>query len=130
MTTKTITKSEFIDYLISKGACEEGLEWANSQVEAQDIIEKCDRNDWLIWLVQEVGGPARAEYERDEGSAYAEYERVTGPAWAEYLLVQDPARAEYRRVEGSAWAEYRRVEGEAARAALTWERVVEAVLAG
>jgi len=155
-----MTKNEFIRWLEKKGACKEGLDWANAQESAQDILTKLERQDWLVWLVGTVGGPAWdeylrvegpawdeylrvkdpawAEYERTKGLAWAEYQRVVDPAWDEYLRVKDPAWAEYQRVTGLAWAEfervvdlawaeYQRVTGLAAKKALTWERVVEAV---
>jgi hypothetical protein len=115
--TKNITKAQFIKFLESKGACSEGLAFAKAQDDARDIIAKCERTDWLIWLVEEVCGDAWAEYLRVEGAALLEYERAAGAAYAEY-----------QRVEGAALAEYERVEGEAARSALTWERVCEAVI--
>jgi hypothetical protein len=127
METKNVTKTQFIQYLVNKGACEEGLAFAKAQDEARDILTKCERTDWLIWLVEKVGGPARAEYQRAAGAAWAEYQRAAGAAWAEYQRVEGPAWAEYKRVQGPAWAEYQRVKGEAARSALTWERVCEAV---
>jgi len=112
-----MTKNEFIRWLEKKDACKEGLDWANAQESAQDILAKLERQDWLVWLVHAVGG-----------LAWAEYERVKGPAWAEYERTRGPALAEYYRVTGLAWAEYYRVTGLAAKKALTWKRVVEAVL--
>ena len=95
--TKTITKSQVLDWLFRHDACEPAQKWAAEQATAQDILSKCPDTGWLVWATETIGGPARAEYQR---------------------------------VEGPAWAEYERVRGLAARQALTWERVVEAVLAG
>ena len=145
----TSAKRQFIDFLVAHNACERGLAWARKQRTGHDILTKLERQDWLVWLVRAVGGPALAEYQRVTGlagaeylrvvdPALAEYERTKGPAWAEYKRVRDPALAEYyrvvdlawaefERVVDLAWAEYQRVTGLAAKKALTWKRVLRAI---
>ena len=96
---KTLTKAQFLAWLTDRNACPDAREWARKQKTARAILEKCWRNDWLLWLIERVQGPALAEYERIQGTALAQYERVRDPALRRALI----------------------------RRALTWERVVKAV---
>ena len=100
----TMTKTNLIDFLKKYNACKEGIAWAEAQEFGPDALTKAP-DEYLTWLIGIVGG-----------AALAEYQRITGPAWAEYKRVKDAARAEYERVEV-----------QAARQALTWERLCEAV---
>ncbi len=34
--------------------CKDGLEWGLKQKSLHDVFEKCDRSDWLIWLIRKV----------------------------------------------------------------------------
>ena len=34
--------------------CKEGLEWGLKQKSLEDVFDKCDRSDWLIWLIRKV----------------------------------------------------------------------------
>ena len=40
--------------LKSWGPCKDGLEWGLKQKSLHDVFEKCDRSDWLIWLIRKV----------------------------------------------------------------------------
>ena len=104
---KTLTKAQFIAWLEKWRACPGAIQWARKQKTARDILEKCWCDNWLLWLIERVRGPAWAELQR----ARAEYERVRGLARAEYELGWYSAS----------------FEGPALRRALTWERVVKAV---
>ena len=107
--TKTITKTEFLKWLDKHHACEEARIWARKQKTGEDIIAKCKRGDWLVWLVISMGGQVLAEYNRIQGPALAEYERIQGQAWDEYDRIEGPALAEYQRILGQAKAEYLRI---------------------
>jgi hypothetical protein len=34
--------------------CKDGLEWGLKQKSLADVFDKCDRSDWLIWLIRKV----------------------------------------------------------------------------
>jgi hypothetical protein len=59
---KSLTKAEFIAWLWSENACSEALAWAQKQRRGRDIVEKCERLDWLEWLVRTIGGPLSDDY--------------------------------------------------------------------
>lgn len=43
----------FKDLLIELGACEEAREWAGDMT-IEEVVEKCHRGDWLLWLAQKI----------------------------------------------------------------------------
>jgi hypothetical protein len=146
----SVTKVELIQWFMERGVCEEALAWARAQATARDIVERCPHAAWRVWLLQQIGGEAWAEYDRVTTQPMAEYERATSRAVIEYERVMNQVRTEYRsvtdqasaerrrRATGLAMAEYRRamrqaiveyerILCEAARAGCTWERVADAV---
>ena len=58
---ETITKEEFLNWLRTHHACGPALDWATAQETAEGIVRDCAREDWLIWLVGAMGGPAGAD---------------------------------------------------------------------
>jgi hypothetical protein len=52
-----------VEYLETKGACEESLEWADSQSD-QDAWAKCERGDWMLWILAKLAGRDPASPER------------------------------------------------------------------
>ena len=43
----------FQDLLKELRACEEAIEWAGD-MEIEDVVDKCYRGDWLLWLANKV----------------------------------------------------------------------------
>ena len=77
-------KTEVLRWLTKQGACHEALTWARKQKTGKAIVEKCERADWLEWLLARLDGEAREEYKKIERSAWEEYEKILRPAWEEY----------------------------------------------
>jgi hypothetical protein len=98
-----------VEQLTQLGACEEAIAYVKSKPSWRDVVDDCDRIDWLEWLLRRVGGLALAEYEKVCGPAGAELEKVRGPALAELEKVRGPARAELEKVRGPASAELEKV---------------------
>lgn len=44
----------FRELLIEREACEPAREWAGDMT-VEEVVEKCHRGDWLLWLAEEVG---------------------------------------------------------------------------
>lgn len=93
------------------GACQASLDYLRNEHgdDWHAAVRACTDLSWFEWLLNALGGPARAEYWSVLAAARAEYERVTAPARAEYWSVAAPARAEYERVLVAALAEYQRI---------------------
>ena len=66
------------------GACGEAVEWCRTQPDAQTAWERCEREDWMLWLLGCVGWPAGAR---------AAYDAAMRPAWEAYDAAVRPARA-------------------------------------
>lgn len=77
---KILTKSNFINYLYNNNACQSNLDWAEKQVEARDIVEKCPVVEWLNWLIKSIGGSVLNEYQNRVSAIKDEY----GEIWIEY----------------------------------------------
>lgn len=43
----------FKELLIELNACEEAIDWADD-MPIEEVVEKCHRGDWLLWLAQKV----------------------------------------------------------------------------
>ena len=47
-----------VSKLKALGACSEGVEWAESQVDDASAWAACERGDWMLWLLShKTGGP-------------------------------------------------------------------------
>lgn len=45
---------KFSELLKELHACSEAKEWAG-EMTIEEVVEKCERGDWLLWLAQKVG---------------------------------------------------------------------------
>ena len=43
----------FKHLLIELNACREAVKWAKDKT-IEEVIQECNRGDWLLWLAQEV----------------------------------------------------------------------------
>lgn len=43
----------FREFLIEREACDPASEWAGDMT-VEEVVEKCHRGDWLLWLAEEV----------------------------------------------------------------------------
>ena len=105
------------------GACQASLDYLRNEHgdDWHAAVRACTNLSWFEWLLNALGGPALAEYQRVRAPALAECRSVTAPALAEYWSVADAARAEYQRVAAAARAECQRVT--AAARADEYERI-------
>ena len=52
-----MTKKDFIKLLKKNKACEDAIKWcAETTGSPQQLWEKCDRGDWMLWLIAEFSG--------------------------------------------------------------------------
>jgi hypothetical protein len=47
------------ELLIELRACNEAIEWANNYRTIEEIVDKIERGDWLLWLAKKVGMPLK-----------------------------------------------------------------------
>lgn len=71
---KTLTKEQFLEFLVKHGARQSYINWAQSQVEIKDIIEKCPDINYFYWLIKAIGGPLWTKYEEKEAEFWNEYD--------------------------------------------------------
>jgi len=50
--------------LEATGACHEAVEWARKQPSRQAAWDKCDRGDWLLWILGYTCKPNSAQHKR------------------------------------------------------------------
>ena len=48
-------------YLNKLGACLEAVEWASHFKTLQEVWDKCERGDWMLWLLGEQAGGSRSK---------------------------------------------------------------------
>jgi len=51
----------FKELLISLDACEEARDWAG-EMTIEEVVEKCHRGDWLLWLARKIEVDERKRY--------------------------------------------------------------------
>ena len=49
------------DALRALGACDEAVEWASTQPDAETAWAQCRRADWMLWIAGRVAGPSTPE---------------------------------------------------------------------
>lgn len=49
---------------LPKSACSEAVEWATTQPDYETAWAKCERADWMLWLIGHYDDSARMSYER------------------------------------------------------------------
>ena len=49
------------DALRALGACDEAVEWASTQPDAETAWAQCRRADWMLWIAGRVAGPQTPE---------------------------------------------------------------------
>ena len=93
------------------GACQASLDYLRNEHgdDWHAAVRACTDLSWFEWLLNALGGPALAEYQRVRAPALAECQRVLAAALAEYQRVEAAALAEWQRVEAPARAEYQRI---------------------
>jgi len=52
---------EWIEDIEKLGACRKALEWAKDYPTLKEAWEKCERGDWMLWLVGKYLGSPRSE---------------------------------------------------------------------
>ena len=110
------------------GACQASLDYLRNEHgdDWHAAVRACTNLSWFEWLLNALGAPAWAEYQRVADPARAECRSVEAAARAEYRSVTDVALAECQRVADVALAEWQRVT---APARAEWQRVTVAALA-
>jgi hypothetical protein len=87
-------------YLASLGACDPAREWVADRTLAE-CWERCERLDWLQWLVQ---AEPRAAYDRAMAVSLAAYDRDTAAPRAAYERAMSEPLAAYCRAMAEALA--------------------------
>lgn len=114
---KTLTKENLIEFLCKHGIFnKENLDWAQSQAETKDIVEKCKSVNRLRWLIEAIGSPMETEYDEKRD-----------PIWAEYDKMPTPTVIESRGEEARIMNERFEKEEALIREICTFERVQEAI---
>ncbi len=80
------TKDELLEVLKELGACEEGMDFVNSQSTLDDILKNCNL-DYRLWGLGE-GLTQFAEH--------CDWSKLDGVDWSELLIVQ-PQLKKYRK---------------------------------
>lgn len=52
---------KIINKLIGMSACDEGVEYARSYRTMQEAWDKCERGDWMLWLLGRLAGPPESK---------------------------------------------------------------------
>ena len=52
---------KIIDKLIGMNACDEGMEYARSYRTMREAWDKCERGDWMLWLLGRLAGPPESK---------------------------------------------------------------------
>ena len=50
--------------LIDLGACSKAVEWASQYSDPQEAWDKCERGDWMLWLVGKLSGEPGSDSRR------------------------------------------------------------------
>jgi hypothetical protein len=113
---KPVTKTEFLNWLASKAACSEAMDWAKKQRRGRDIVEKCDRVGWLDWLVSRIGGTLYDDYRAKLKPLDDDYRAKLKPLYDDYEAKRKPMDDDY---------EAKRME--LLKTLMTWDKVSKAV---
>jgi hypothetical protein len=124
---KPLTKTEFINWLKSKGACSGAMAWARKQRRGRDIVEKCERVDWLEWLIGKIGGELNDDYWAKRKPLDDDYYAKVKPLYDDYEAKLKPLTDDYWAKRKSQYADYAAKRKPLAKSLLTWERVSKAV---
>jgi len=52
---------KIIEKLIGMSACDEGVEYARSYRTMQEAWDRCERGDWMLWLLGRLAGPPESK---------------------------------------------------------------------
>lgn len=79
-----LTKRQLIKFLEDNNASTSYINWAKHQRRARDIIERCPKAGYLIWLIWAIGGPMLTEYDEKTVLFLIEYDEKITTIWNKF----------------------------------------------